>query len=140
MLPVITMSSPGCAFSADLLDGIAEVFTVGTTWTTWTTWTTDAPHRDSRPHPYPPRRRLRNRGDGDGGNHRGHRVRQVRFVQLLYAGDDVSGQTWHNREWTTAQARPPLLELALETVVRLPIRWRQSTAFHGLCELPVLAS
>jgi hypothetical protein len=47
--------------------------------------------------------------------------RHVQFVQLLYAGDDVSGQTWNNREWTNAPARPQLLQLALDIAIRLPV-------------------
>jgi purine-nucleoside phosphorylase len=45
--------------------------------------------------------------------------RGVRFVQYLSAGDDVSGQTWDHREWTTATIRNKLLQLAIDTVVRL---------------------
>lgn len=45
--------------------------------------------------------------------------RGVRFVQYLYAGDDVSGQAWGHREWTTATIRNELLQLAIETAVRL---------------------
>jgi hypothetical protein len=45
--------------------------------------------------------------------------RDVRFTQYLYAGDDVSGEAWDHRAWTTAAVRPKLLALATETVTRL---------------------
>jgi hypothetical protein len=43
----------------------------------------------------------------------------VRFIQYLYAGDDLSGTTWDHRKWTTADARTKLIQLAIETVLRL---------------------
>ena len=54
-------------------------------------------------------------------------LRGVRLGQLLYAGDNVSGQAWDGRRCTTAQVQPQLLDLAVETVVRLqPLRADQS--------------
>jgi purine-nucleoside phosphorylase len=41
--------------------------------------------------------------------------RDVRFVQYLYAGDDVSGEAWDHRGWTTADVRADLFRLAVET-------------------------
>jgi len=91
-------------------------------YTVGTTWTTDAPHRETAD-------RIRTRrAEGcitvemeTAAFTAVAAFRQVQFVQLLYAGDDVSGKAWNNRGWTTAQARPQLLELALETAVRLPV-------------------
>jgi uridine phosphorylase len=45
--------------------------------------------------------------------------RDVRFVQYLYAGDDLSGEAWDHRGWTTAGVRAGLLQLAVETVANL---------------------
>lgn len=45
--------------------------------------------------------------------------RGVGLVQLLYAGDDVSGETWDHRLWSTSSARHDLFELSLDLVARL---------------------
>lgn len=45
--------------------------------------------------------------------------RGVDLVQLLYAGDDVSGESWDHRQWTTSSARRDLFWLAVETAFRL---------------------
>jgi uridine phosphorylase len=45
--------------------------------------------------------------------------RGVDLVQLLYAGDDVSGDAWDHRHWTTSSARQDLFWLAVETALRL---------------------
>jgi purine-nucleoside phosphorylase len=46
--------------------------------------------------------------------------RGVRFGQLLYGGDDVSGAAWDNREWhQRADTREKLFWLAAEAVLRL---------------------
>jgi purine-nucleoside phosphorylase len=45
--------------------------------------------------------------------------RDVRFVQYLYAGDDVSGEAWDHRRWTSAGVRTELLRLAVEAATRL---------------------
>ncbi|HEX4247118.1 MAG TPA: nucleoside phosphorylase [Pseudonocardia sp.] len=88
-------------------------FTVGTTWTT------DAPHRETTD-----RIRAR-RTEGcvtvemeTAAFLAVSAFRHTRFVQFLYAGDDVSGQAWDHRAWTTADARPQLLDLALDTAIR----------------------
>ena len=64
------------------------------------TWSTDAPYRET------PARIERRRAEGcitvemetaaflAVARHRG-----VRFAQLLYAGDDVSGEAWDHRSW-----------------------------------------
>ena len=48
--------------------------------------------------------------------------RGVTIGQLLYAGDDLSGEAWDPRGWDThGSARRLLFELALESVVRVPV-------------------
>jgi len=46
------------------------------------------------------------------------RHRRVRFAQYLYAGDDVSGETWDHRHWHTSSARLDLFWLSVEAVLR----------------------
>jgi uridine phosphorylase len=84
------------------------------------TWTTDAPLRET------PLRIERRRDEGcltvemeaaalfAIAAHRG-----VRFVQYLYAADDLSGPVWAHRDWTTSSAREALLDIALTTARRL---------------------
>jgi uridine phosphorylase len=45
--------------------------------------------------------------------------RGVDLVQYLYAGDDVSGETWDHRQWTTTSARQDLFDLSVDLAVRL---------------------
>lgn len=46
--------------------------------------------------------------------------RNVVYGQLLYAGDDVSAQSWDHRDWNRqVNAREHLLDLALDAVLRL---------------------
>jgi uridine phosphorylase len=48
------------------------------------------------------------------------RFRDVRFAQLLYAGDSVAGATWEERGWNRAGTiRETVFRLALEAAVRL---------------------
>jgi uridine phosphorylase len=84
------------------------------------TWTTDAVYRET------PAKIARRRAEGcitvemeaaallAVTRHRG-----VRFVQYLYAGDDVSGETWDHRSWQTASARRSLFDLAVEAALSL---------------------
>lgn len=47
--------------------------------------------------------------------------RGVSFGQLLYAGDDLSGEAWDEREWDQhVTGREALFRLAAESVLRLP--------------------
>jgi uridine phosphorylase len=47
--------------------------------------------------------------------------RGVSFGQLLYAGDDLSGEAWDQREWNHhTSGRENLFRLAAEAVLRLP--------------------
>jgi uridine phosphorylase len=45
--------------------------------------------------------------------------RGVDLVQYLYAGDDLSGETWDHRQWTKASARQDLFDLSVDLAVRL---------------------
>ena len=47
------------------------------------------------------------------------RFRGIRFAQLLYGGDDVSGETWDEREWTVSPSRALTFDLAVELATRL---------------------
>jgi uridine phosphorylase len=48
------------------------------------------------------------------------RFRRVSFGQYLYAGDDLSGEVWEDRNWRTAlDVRRQLFELAAEAAIAL---------------------
>jgi uridine phosphorylase len=50
------------------------------------------------------------------------RFRGVSFGQMLYAGDDLSGEAWDGREWMRhATGRDLLLRLAAEAVLRIEV-------------------
>jgi uridine phosphorylase len=88
--------------------------------TTGTTWTTDAPFRETRA-------RVNARRDEGcitvemetAAFLAVARWRDVSFVQYLYAGDDLSGEAWDHRGWTTADVRAELLQIAVETAARI---------------------
>ena len=49
------------------------------------------------------------------------RFRKVVLGQILYAGDDVSGTDWDDRDWDKlARTRSDLFELAVDACRRLP--------------------
>jgi uridine phosphorylase len=49
------------------------------------------------------------------------RFRRVVLGQILYAGDDVGGETWRHRDWhRQVEVRSALLDLAVEACRRLP--------------------
>jgi len=84
------------------------------------TWTTDAPYRETRS------KIQARRAEGcvtvemeTAAFLAVAHYRAVRFVQYLYAGDDVSGDTWDHRHWRTSSARRDLFWLSVETVLRL---------------------
>jgi nucleoside phosphorylase len=85
------------------------------------TWTTSAPYRETLP------KIERRRQEGcltvemeaaalmAVAQHRG-----VPFGQVLYAGDDLSGEAWDNRAWQTrADVREQLFWLAADAVLGL---------------------
>ena len=92
----------------------------GIPYTLGKTWTTDAPYRETRA--------MIERRRQEGcitvemecaafmavASHRG-----VRFAQMLYAGDDVSGEAWDERSWTTSSARHDLFWLGVESALNL---------------------
>jgi uridine phosphorylase len=45
--------------------------------------------------------------------------RGIRFAQLLYGGDDLSGDEWDERAWTVSPSRRLTFDLALEIASRL---------------------
>lgn len=47
------------------------------------------------------------------------RFRGIRFAQLLYGGDDVSGDEWDGRSWTYSPSRAATFDLAVEVASRL---------------------
>ena len=98
-----------------VLDGRGVPYAVGKTWTT------DAPYRETRAKVAARRREgcitveMETAALLAVARHRG-----VRFGQYLYAGDDVSGETWDHRQWHTSSARQDLFWLSVEAVLRLP--------------------
>lgn len=47
------------------------------------------------------------------------RFRGIRFAQLLYGGDDLSGEQWDSRGWTVSPSRALTFDLAVELATRL---------------------
>jgi uridine phosphorylase len=47
------------------------------------------------------------------------RFRAIRFAQLLYGGDDLSGAEWDDRGWTVSPSRSMTFDLAVELATRL---------------------
>ncbi len=85
------------------------------------TWTTDAPLRET-----PDKIALR-RGEGcitvemeAAAFFAVARFRKVMLAQMLYAGDDVSGEKWDERGWTgKAEVRQGLFDLAVEACLEM---------------------
>ncbi len=86
------------------------------------TWTTDAPYRETRA-------KVQQRRDEGcltvemeaAAFFAIAQFRDVPFGQMLYGGDDLSGETWDHRNWDHGQAstREKLFWLAVEAVERL---------------------
>lgn len=85
------------------------------------TWTTDAPYRETKA------RIERRRAEGcltvemeAAGMMAVAQFRNVPFAQILYAGDDLSGPEWDNRDWQTrTDVREQLFWLAADAVLSL---------------------
>jgi len=85
------------------------------------TWTTDAVYRET------PARIARRREEGchvvemeSAAFFAIAQFRGARFGQLLYGGDDLTGDAWDNRNWQKASStRAHLFQLAVEAVLRL---------------------
>lgn len=85
------------------------------------TWTTDAPYRETRT-------KIKNRQEEGcisvemeaSGLMAVAKFRGVKFGQILYAGDDLSGETWDNRGWQSRdEVRSQLFWLAAEACLSL---------------------
>jgi uridine phosphorylase len=93
----------------------------GVPFVTGRTWTTDAPYRETRA------RVERRVAEGcltvemeAAAFIAATRYRQVRFGQLLYAGDSLAGPVWEQRGWTRATSvRDQLFWLAADACLRL---------------------
>lgn len=47
------------------------------------------------------------------------RFRGISFAQLLYGGDDLSGEQWDSRDWTVSPSRRLTFDLAVDIAIRL---------------------
>ena len=100
---------------------IAEVLTrEERPFLTGTTWTTDAPYRET------PEKVARRRDEGcltvdmeASAFMAVARFRGVKFGQILYSGDDLSGEVWDNREWNRSTIRAELFRLAAKACLQL---------------------
>ncbi len=104
----------GVAAAVSLLNERAVPFRVGKVWTT------DAIYRETR------KRVAARRAEGclvvemeAAAFFAVARFRGVRFAQLLYGGDDLSGDLWDPRAWTTSPSRARTFALAVELATRL---------------------
>ena len=90
------------------------------------TWTTDGVYRET------PEKIALRRGEGCSAVEMEAAAffavadfRGVALGQVLYAGDDVSGDRWEHRDWITqVKTRETLFEIALEAVRRVPLNSR----------------
>lgn len=89
-------------------------------YVTGKTWTTDAIYRETRA------RALRRRDEGcitvemeASAFFAVAQFRGVTFGQLLYSGDDLSGDAWDHRDWQRHSSREKLFWLAVEACLRL---------------------
>ena len=111
---VIDADPAGVAVARAVLEERGVPFTVGRVWTT------DGLYRETRA-------KVRRRRDEGclvvemeaAAFFAVARFRGVRFAQLLYGGDDVSGETWDERQWVLSPSRKLTFELALEVASRL---------------------
>jgi uridine phosphorylase len=101
-----------------ILSGLLDELEVP--YVTGKTWTTDAPYRETRAKVAARREEgcitveMETAAFLAVAQHR-----QVTFGQLLYAGDDLSGEAWDHRAWRTSSAREDLFWLAVSAVLRL---------------------
>jgi len=107
--------------SRDALEAIEKTCrTNGVEYSKGKTWTTDGLFRETR------RQIERRRSEGcltvemeAAAFFAVARFRRVRFAQILYAGDDVSGSQWDSRDWRRSGSRSLAFRLAIEAVRRL---------------------
>ncbi len=89
-------------------------------YVTGRTWTTDAPYRETAEKI----RRRREEGcltvEMEAASFFAvAQFRDIVFGQLLYGGDDLSGEEWDQREWRTHEVRERLFRLAAKACLRL---------------------
>lgn len=105
-------------------DGVAAAVALleerGVPYTAGKVWTTDAIYRETRA------KVERRRAEGclvvemeAAAFFAVARFRGIRFAQLLYGGDDLSGPEWDARDWTVSPSRARTFDLAVELVTRL---------------------
>ena len=104
----------GVAAATNLLDERDVPYTAGKVWTT------DAIYRETRA------KVDRRRDEGclvvemeAAAFFAVARFRGIRFAQLLYGGDDLSGDEWDERSWTVSPSRRLTFDLAVELATRL---------------------
>lgn len=104
--------------------GVAAAMTLlnerGVSFKSGKVWTTDAIYRET------PRRVEARRTEGclvvdmeAAAFFAVAKFRGIRFAQLLYGGDDLSGPEWDSRAWTVSPSRARTFELAVELAARL---------------------
>ena len=110
----IAADPDGVAAATKLLDERSVRYTTGKVWTT------DAVYRETRG------KVERRRAEGclvvdmeASAFFAVARFRGIRFAQLLYGGDDLSGETWDDRSWTVSPSRALTFDLAVELAARL---------------------
>lgn len=98
----------------DVLDEEKLPYTCGKTWTT------DAPYRETA------HKAALRREEGcvtvemeASAFFAVSRFRKVKFGQILYSGDDLSGEVWDSRGWSRSKVREKLFWLAVEACFRL---------------------
>ncbi|MFI0451493.1 nucleoside phosphorylase [Actinomadura sp. 6N118] len=92
----------------------------GVPFTTGMTWTTDAPFRETKARVHARQQQGCVTVEMETAAFLAvAQFRGVKFCQYLYAGDDLSGRAWHHRNWTAAEARDELLQIAIETAAGL---------------------
>ncbi len=95
----------------------------GVPYVTGKTWTTDAIYRETRG------RAARRAAEGcltvemeAASFFACAQFRGVMFGQVLYGGDDLSGEAWDHRHWTRHEVREMLFWLAIDACLRIPDR------------------
>jgi uridine phosphorylase len=110
------------AMDSNIVDVIEEVLDeLGIDYLEGKTWTTDGPYRETR------EKIALRKAEGcltvemeTAAFLSVAKFRDVKFGQLLYGGDDISGSVWDQRDWHSQKSvRTRLFELAAEICLRL---------------------
>ncbi|MEA3055516.1 MAG: hypothetical protein QOD30_948 [Actinomycetota bacterium] len=111
---LIEADADGLAVAKAVLERRGQPFQIGKVWTT------DAIYRETRG------KVQRRRDEGclvvemeAAAFFAVARFRGIRFAQLLYGGDDLSGEHWDERQWTVSPSRRLTFDLALEVAASL---------------------